>query len=370
MANEPGFFVNDPEQWKKDWPETDFENRIIELDEVDSGGIPKDGIPAINRPRFTSVKRAKKWLKPEEPVMAVIIENEARAYPVQILLYHQIINDKIKGKSVLVSFCPLCNNGLVLDRRVEGKKLTFGSTGLFRNSGMIMFDRQSGSWWQQFTGAGLIGDYAGMQLQTVFPTLMISFEQFRLRYPKGKVLSKDTGFNRDYGKNPFQGYDAIDNPPFLFNGTTDERLPPMERVVNIRLGQSQTLYPYRIFQENRVINDSVGTVPVVVASHSDYASPLDNLEIAGSRKIPAVVAFDRRVKDRVLTFRPAGDLIEDIETGSTWNVFGEAVEGQYKGEQLKRVDRGSHFAFAALAFAPNAKIYEATAGGDQSTKIE
>ncbi len=348
-----------PIDWLNKWPSTDFTTHSVDYSEIDSTDIPKDGIPSISRPRFVSIKKARKWLGKNEPVMVVVVDGVARAYPLQILLYHQIINDTIKGQPLLVTFCPLCNSGIILSRKVGSKTLTFGTTGKLRNSGLIMFDRETESWWQQFTGTGIVGTYTGESLNIDLTSQIVSFSQFAERHSKGKVLSRDTGFRRKYGLNPFQGYDSIENSPLLFTDDTDPRLPAMERVLNIRIDGVLKLYPYPVVKSAKVINDSVGNTPTVIFSGSGYSSPLDQLEIANSSTIPLAIGYNRTVDDVVLSFYEQDGDIFDEQTGSKWSLFGEAISGSLEGTQLSRVDTGANFAFAALAFTPEAEIYVA-----------
>jgi len=151
-------------RWRGEWPRTDFSKRTVALDEIDSGGPPKDGIPAIDRPRFVTPAEARGWLDPREPVIVLELNGETRAYPLQILMFHEIVNDTVGGQPVTVTFCPLCNASIVFDRRVGGAVLDFGTTGKLRKSDLVMYDRQSESWWQQFTGKGIVGRHAGATL--------------------------------------------------------------------------------------------------------------------------------------------------------------------------------------------------------------
>lgn len=346
-----------PAAWAKDWPSTDFSKHTVDLAEIDSTDIPKDGIPSISRPRFVSIKKARRWLGEQEPVLVVTVDNVARAYPLQIMIFHQIVNDTIKGQPLLITFCPLCNSALVFNRRVGSRTLTFGTTGKLRNSGLIMFDRQTNSWWQQFTATAIAGELAGEILTLDYSSRIISFAQFSKQHAKGKVLSRDTGFRRQYGLNPFQGYDSIDNTPIMFGDETDPRLPAMERVLNIRLQNAHKLYPYKTINELGVINDSVGNSPVVVFTGSGYVSPLDKTEITKSASVPLAVAYDRTVNGAVLTFSKSDDQFVDDQTSSVWTLFGEAISGSFQGTQLNRIDTGTNFAFAALAFKPDVDVY-------------
>jgi hypothetical protein len=337
------------------WPKTDFARRTVELREIQSGGPPKDGIPAIDRPRFVSPEAAQAWLKAKEPVIALRLGGERRAYPLQILMFHEIVNDEVAGQPVAVTFCPLCNASFVFDRRVDGRLLDFGTTGRLRKSDLVMYDRQTESWWQQFTGTGIVGRYAGTKLK-VLPSEIVAFEDFAAAYPGGKVLSRDTGHSRPYGRNPYRGYDRIDQSPFLFFDPVDKRLPPMERVLSVAAGGKQRIYPFTVLDKASVINAELAGVPYVVFVKGGTASPLDTDRIADGRAIPAATAFDRRLDGRLLEFRSRGGRTVDAATGSEWNLFGEAVAGPLQGRQLGPVESGVHFAFAWLAFNPASEI--------------
>ncbi|MGH8698229.1 MAG: DUF3179 domain-containing protein [Burkholderiales bacterium] len=340
---------------RAEWPKTDFARRTVDLGEIQSGGPPKDGIPAIDRPRFVSPDAAKAWLQAKEPVIALRLGGERRAYPLQILMFHEIVNDEVAGQSVAVTFCPLCNASIVFDRRVEGRALDFGTTGRLRKSDLVMYDRQTESWWQQFTGTGIVGGYAGTKLK-VLPSEIVAFEDFAAAYPGGKVLSRETGYARPYGRNPYRGYDRIDQSPFLFSDPVDKRLPPMERVLSVTAGGKQRIYPFAVLDKASVINAELVGVPYVIFVKGGTASPLDTDRIAEGRAIPAATAFDRRLDGRVLEFRSRGGKPVDTATGSEWNLFGEAVTGALRGKQLVPVESGVHFAFAWLAFNPASEI--------------
>ena len=340
----------------REWPNTDFDNSIIDLSEVISGGVPKDGIPAIDDPEFVSVASAAIWLDPLEPVIVVDILGEARAYPLQVLIWHEIVNDKLNNRYVLVTFCPLCNASIVFDRNVDGTILDFGTTGRLRHSDLIMYDRQTESWWQQITGQGVVGEFAGTNLQRL-PTQIVSFREFLLAYPDGEVLSRDTGFSRNYGTNPYRGYDDINNQPFLLSDPADPRLPAMERIINVSVGNRHRVYPFTVFEMEPVINDKINGIPIVIFSKDDTASPLDGRKIASSRIIPSATAFRRQVDNQTLTFKRQDGVFYDQETGSKWNIFGQAVDGELAGTQLGDIENGQHFAFAWLVFHPESEIY-------------
>lgn len=342
-------------RWSREWPATDFGHAAIDLGEIRSGGPPKDGIPAVDSPHFAPHGEVD-WLDSREPVIALVVGGEARAYPIQILMYHEIVNDTIAGEPVSVTFCPLCNASIVFRRTVGEEVLDFGTTGKLRKSDLVMYDRQTESWWQQFTGAAIVGAMTGTVLERL-PAQIVAYEEFRNAYPEGLVLSRETGFSRPYGRNPYRGYDRIGDQPFLFDDPVDPRLPAMERVVNVTIDGIHRVYPFAVFADEPVINDDIAGVPIVLLSRAGTLSALDESVIAGSRTIPSVTAWRRQLGDRILSFQTRGGEIRDRETGSAWNLLGQAVAGPLAGEALEPAPGGEHFAFAWLAFNPDSEIY-------------
>lgn len=341
---------------RAEWSRTDFSKSTVNMEEIMSGGPPKDGIPAIDRPRFVAFREADRWLDPREPVIAVDAGGEAKAYPLQILMFHEIANDTIGGVPVAVTFCPLCNASIVFDRRVQGGVLDFGTTGRLRKSDLVMYDRQTESWWQQFTGTGIVGKHAGMRLVQM-PSQVVAYADFKVAHPAGRVLSRDTGHARPYGRNPYRGYDRVGQNPFLFHDPVDPRLPAMERVLGVSIAGKHRVYPFTVLKDRPVINDEFVERPIAVFSKAGTLSALDADTIASSRAIPAAAAFSRDLAGKVLHFELNDGRIRDRETDSQWNIFGRAIDGPLKGRQLAPVEGGVHFAFAWLAFAPESDIY-------------
>lgn len=339
-----------------EWTKTNFDISSVEPQEIMSGGPPKDGIPSIDEPKFVSQGDAMEWLADNEPVIAFEHAGEARAYPLQILIFHEIVNDNVGGKPFTVTFCPLCNASIVFEREFEGQILDFGTTGRLRKSDLVMYDRQTESWWQQFTGTGIVGDHTASKLTQV-PSQIISFETFREVFPKGEVLSKETGFYRQYGQNPYQGYDSIDNTPFLYRGDLDPRLPPMERVLSVPSGDGHHLVPLSALEKEALLSLQLEGTDVVVFAPGTAASALDDSSIADSREVPAVAAFNAELEGKTLEFEVREGRIFDKATGSVWNALGYAVEGELAGKRLQQLDGGVHFAFAWLAFDPDASVY-------------
>lgn len=341
---------------RREWPRTDFSRRTVDLAEVESGGPPKDGIPAIDRPRFETVREADRWLTRQEPVALVVRSDDARAYPLQILIWHEIVNDLVGGQPVTMTFCPLCNTTIAFDRRLAGRVLDFGTTGKLRFSDLVMYDRQTETWWQQATGEAIVGDLTGRRL-TFLPSQIVSWETYRQAYPRGRVLSRNTGYVRAYGSNPYTGYDNVNSTPFLYRGPTDNRLPAMERVVAVSLNGEDVAYPFSVLQKARVVHDVVGRVPIVVFYVEGTRSALDASDIARGRDVGATGTFSPLLEGRRLTFRPADAGFRDRETGTSWNVLGRATAGPLRGRQLKPVISGNHFWFAWSVFKPETRIY-------------
>lgn len=340
-----------------DW-KTDFSRASVPAAEFDRGGPGKDGIPAIEQPKFVPVAAAT-FLEPSDPVLSFELAGHARAYPLQILVWHEIVDDNVRGEPVLVSYCPLCNSAVVFSRTVAGKVYDFGVSGLLRNSDLVMFDRETESWWQQITGEALVGTLAGARLR-MLPSEIISFADFRAAYPSGDVLSRDTGFDRPYGRNPYVSYDDPNSTggPFLYHGPVDHRLSVVERVVAVDLGGDAVAYPFSRLIGHPVVNDTVGGTPVVVFYRKGTLSPLDRASIKDSKDVGEGVVFERVVDGRTLTFEPAGGAFRDAETGSTWSITGRATAGPLAGASLIPVVHGNHFWFAWAAFRPTTRVWQ------------
>jgi Protein of unknown function (DUF3179) len=290
---------------------TDFERRAVPLSEFERGGPGKDGIPAIDRPRFVVAERVD-FLEPKEPVIVVELNGETRAYPIQILIWHEIVNDSVGGVPVAVTFCPLCNTAIVFDRRVDGKTLDFGTTGNLRDSDLVMYDRQTESWWQQFGGRALVGELTGERLDQV-PARIVSWREFERDHPAGKVLSRDTGHSRPYGQNPYPGYDDVDSGPlFPPKGSADDRLWPKERVVFVERGDEAVAIPFSTLQRQKRVLVEVAGRSLVVRWRAGVASSLDSGTVAAGRNVGAaevrengrLVAFNEPFWFAVAAFRP------------------------------------------------------------------
>ena len=337
--------------------ETDFSRHSVPYSEIISGGPPPDGIPPIDDPKFVSPEDADRWLTGQEPVIALEIDGDVRAYPLQIMIWHEIVNDVVGDVPVTVTFCPLCNSAIVFDRRLDGVTYDFGTSGNLRSSDLVMWDRQTESWWQQLTGEAIVGELTGKVL-TFLPAPIVSWKDFKAVNTDGKVLSRSTGFSRSYGRNPYIGYDKVDNPPFLLLDEPDGRLPPKERVVAVTIGDVDVAFPFSILERERVVNYSVNGRDLTVFFKPGTVSALDRSSIKESRDVGATGVFDPIVDRQKLSFRTDGEDIVDNETGSVWNILGEAVEGPLTGKTLAPIVHANHFWFAWGAFKSDTKIYQ------------
>jgi len=348
LARFVGADVVDPDSGLK----TNFCQHSVDYKDVLSGGPPPDGIPPLDNPTFDSIATGDEWLAEVQPVIALAVDEEAKAYPLAILTRHEIANDEIAGVPVAVTFCPLCNAAVVFKREVNGQVLRFGVSGNLRNSDLIMWDNKTLSWWQQFTGEAIVGDLAGTQLEMI-PAPLVAWKDFKAAYPNGTVLSNR---ERPYGQNPYVGYDSSPQP-FLFSGTPDPRLPATERVLGIFSGQSAATYPLSVIATKGVIEDTFEDQKIVIFYEPGQVSALDKGIIADSKEVGSAAMFKPEVEGQVLTFTYQEGVITDNETGSEWDVFGQAINGELAGKQLQPVLSHVHFWFAWAAFRPDTTIY-------------
>ncbi|MBW6478341.1 MAG: DUF3179 domain-containing protein [Bacteroidales bacterium] len=324
--------------------------------------LKPDEIPPIDSPKFLERTKAVKFYFEHEPVIAIEKNGSAKAYPLSVLMYHEIVNDNLGELPILVTYCPLCNAGIVFDRRLtfEGKTylLDFGVSGMLRKSDLVMWDRQTESWWQQLMGEALVGKLAGAELSFI-NSQIISVSEFFEAWPEGLMLSTETGHTREYGTNPYTGYDDKGiSQPRLFEGKVDTRLPAMERVIDININGKYKIYPLSIVSDKQVINDSFQGEPIVIFYTEKTVSVLDENNIASSKNVGSSTAFDPRVDNKTLIFRKVNNEFKDTDTESTWTITGKCTEGYFKDRKLRTLRHGNHFAFAWFAFYPDSEIYE------------
>ncbi|MCC5954437.1 MAG: DUF3179 domain-containing protein [Acidimicrobiia bacterium] len=327
---------------------------LVDPADIRAGGPPPDGIPPIDEPVFIPADSVD-FLEDNEPVLAIEINGDARAYPVQILIWHEIVNDTIGGEPVAVTYCPLCNSAVAVDRRIDDRVVTFGTSGSLYQSALVMYDRQTESLWSHFTGQAIAGVLTGNELDTL-PLATVGWAEWRDAHPGGLVLSRDTGHDRDYGRNPYPGYDDVDNPPFLFDGEVDGRLVAKERVVGVGIGDQPIAIRHDTLLEEGVIDFELGGRPHVAWVLPGTASALEATSVSGGRDVGATGVFDATVEGQTLTFRSVDGGFEDAQTGSRWDVLGHARSGPLEGVRLRAVEHLDTFWFAWAAFSPDTEL--------------
>ena len=324
---------------------------LVDLDEI-RGVVPPDAIPALEDPAFEPAPEVG-WLAPVEPVLALEVNGDARAYPLRIMTWHELVNGTVGGVPVTVSYCPLCNSAVAYDRRVGERILDFGTSGALFKSALVMYDRQTESLWSHYTGQAIIGHLTGIQLDLI-PVQTVSFERFLASHPGGQVLSLDTGHFRRYGQNPYEFYDS-NNRPFLFSGPFDDRLEPITRVLALRDGGEGAVIPYDVLEERRVVPFSFAGRELVALFEPGTASALDRAVIEEGRDVGATGVFVGSVGGRPLELSvDAGGGFVDSASGAVYDILGRPSSGA--GAALEPVEHLDTFWFAAAAFYPDAEI--------------
>lgn len=280
-------------QWKNEWSQTDFTRSNINFSEIISGGPAKDGIPAIDKTKFRLAKDIQD-IDENEPVIAVEVNGVHKAYPLRVLIWHEIANDMIDDTPVAVTYCPLCNAAVVFDRRVDGRLLDFGVSGKLRHSDMIMYDRQTESWWQQFTGQGIVGAMTDAQLKFL-PSQTIPFGRFRENYPEGMVMIPNNGLLRDYGRNPYVNYDSGKGQPFLFRGDYNGPVPALAYVVAV----GKNAWPLEDLRQQ----GSIEHLQLKLVWNTGMNAALDSARINKGRDIGFVEVYHKH---------PDGDFIKAV----------------------------------------------------------
>jgi hypothetical protein len=353
---EPGAVREEVPSALKDPRNSAFPDPLIDLNHLVSGGPPPDGIPPIDNPKFQPARDVD-WLEGAEPVLSLTVEGETRAYPLQVMTWHEIVNGTVGAVPVTVTYCPLCNSGVAFHRRVGDRLLDFGTSGMLYADNLVMYDRQTESLWPQLTGQASVGVLTGTQL-TAIPIGVVGWDQFRTAHPDAPVLTRDTGYHRDYGRNPYVGYDdpggrLLVEPP----DGRDPRLPVKERVIGIRLADEAVAIPRQAVADAEVLSVNLAGREILLWHRPGQRSALDDDIIDAGRDIGTVSAFDPRIDGRTLSFTPHGTGFLDAQTGSMWNVLGEATAGPLKGRRLRPVTHLDTFWFAWVAFQPQTRLH-------------
>jgi hypothetical protein len=312
-------------------------NAIVPLNQIVSGGVSRDGIPSIDRPKFVSAQEA--GLQNGDLVLGLEINGDVRAYPLDILVWHEIVNDIVGGEPVAVTYCPLCFTNQVFERTIEGEVVEFGTSGKLYNSNLVMYDRSTESYWSQAMSQAIVGERAGHVLERV-PFDVAFWEDWKAIHPDTKVLSQDTGFGRPYGADPYGGYYTSDSIFFPISNK-DDRLGVKEIIVGLEHDGVYRAYPLSEIEEEHVINDDLAGKHILLASHYPFMAR----------------AFDRTVDGQVLEFEYRDDIMTDRQTGSVWDFDGIAVEGELAGKRLERLPFDQGFWFEWAAFHPETELY-------------
>ena len=333
---------------------TNLDKYIVDP-EVVGPGLPRDSIPPIYEPKFESMSEADAWLDDEDLAGVMTIGGRTKVYPYPILFWHEVVNDRIGNAPVLVTYCPLCDTVIAFDRRVEREELVFGMSGKLRYENLIMWDHQTESWWQQITGEALVGDLAGEKLEFL-PLRTLPWGEARRSIDDALVLSRES--TQDEG---LSGFYAVKPCPTEYpdegllwtGGPTSETLGSHARVVGLSLPKA-VAYPVLELARLRVVNDVVGTQPVVlIYSVEPCVGTVPGL---GAMIVDAAAVYIPAADGRMLSFYFEGDHILDRETGSTWSQAGLAVNGPLKGRQLEALPHTIAFWAPWVAFHPETEL--------------
>lgn len=337
-----------------------FPDPLVDPAEIISGGPPPDGIPPIDNPQFVTVEEADEWLGTNEPVVYLELNGEVHAYPVQILIWHEIVNDTVGGVPVAVTYCPLCNSAVSYRREVRSEVTTFGTSGRLYASALVMYDRATESLWTHFDGRAVVGVLAGETLETVSSPLL-GWSDFKEAFPEGLVLDRTaTGYSRPYGENPYAGYDNPDSEPFLFRGDADDRAAAKQRVVGVAVDSAARAWSLEALAEGTATatNDQVGESPIVIFWKAGQASALESELVVSGRDVGSVGVYSPVVEGERLTFNFDGDAFVDDQTGSEWDITGTAVSGELAGNSLEKIPHLDTFWFAWSTYRPGTDLVE------------
>jgi hypothetical protein len=342
--------------WREDHWTTNFQITKVPLAEIHRVGPTRDAIHPIDKPRFWNTQAAGKFIGDREPVIAFAANGDVRAYPLQILLWHEIVNDVVGGDPVTITYCPRTNTWRVFDRRVISAAVRFGVSGNLRHSGLLMWDTLTQTWWQQLNGEGMVGDLTGVRLRAR-PSLLVSYADFQRAFPQGRVLSTEWPVvHGPYGTTPYSGYDSREGPPAYFSGRLDTRLPATRRVLAMTVEGDALAIDLKGLAQQRVTNISFGDRSVVAFWFPGTVSVLDQADITKSKDVGTAVAYERQVGERMLTFKATTEGFQDLETGSTWNLWGHGVEGPLRGVRLSPIVHSTSLWFSWAATYPETRL--------------
>ena len=328
------------QQIPKDRGEIRGSEHVVPLDKIVSGGPPQDGIPSIDNPKFVSLAEADQFLQDADQVVGLDVGGDIRVYPLQILVWHEIVNDIVGGTPVAVTYCPLCFTNQIFNRTVDGRSVEFGTSGKLYNSNLVMYDRTSNSLWSQALGQAIVGKHAGYKLDKL-PFDVAFWKEWKQLYPESKVLSRDTGSARPYGADPYGDYYTNDDLFFPVSNK-DNRLGLKEIIVGLENSGQYKAYKLKHIEDSKVINDMIGNKSIALFSLHPFM----------------VRVFDSTLEGLELDFQyDNSNKIIDIQTGSEWNFDGIATTGAMKGKHLTRLPFDEGFWFEWIAFHPESELY-------------
>jgi hypothetical protein len=337
--------------------EETFPVSLVERTRIVSGGPPPDGIPAIDDPAFERAAEVE-WLSDDEAVLSLEVDGVARAYPARVMTWHEIVNDVLAGVPVAVTYCPLCNSAVAFERRLEGRTFDFGTSGALYLSALVMYDRQTETLWTHFDGRAVVGTLAGAELERL-PVATVSWREFREANPDAEVLSRDTGHDRPYGRNRYVAYDQSDAPlTGFFTGDIDVREQAMQRVVGIYGDERDLAISTDRLREAGTVDTELDGRPITIWYEPGLASPLQKEAIDGGDDIGATGVFLTDSLADPGTFEQTAEGFVDDASGSTWNIFGRAVDGPLAGHQLQRVEHLDTFWFAWSSYRPDTDLLD------------
>ena len=341
-----------PDSWR-----TDFSRVTADLSDANVVAGGRGPIPVVTEPRYETTEQADAWISDNEPVLAAFAGDEARAYPIRLLLQHEAVNDWLGGSPLLVTYCPRCNSAAVFERNAGMHTLEFGAASALRSENRVLFDETTESWWQQATGRAIAGEFAGLQLRPAEGAL-ISWSDFKRAYAGGTVLSRSSGFDLDYEFNPYFNVDFTQPSPSA--GEVDQRLPSRARVLGLVNDDDALAVPFSELFFSGVVNVQIDGAPVAVFWQRGTSSPLSSADVAQGRDVGAAVAFDARSGNRTLTFRSGRGVFTDEQTSSTWSITGEALSGPLAGSRLSVFPHVNSFWSCWSAFRPATAVYAAS----------
>lgn len=235
---------------------------IVDPQKIIGGGPPKDGIPSIDNPKFVSLEEADQWIEDNEVVLAIIYKGVTRVYPLQIMVWHEIVNDIIAGDPMLITYCPLCGSGIAYERQINGEEVEFGTSGKLYNSNLVMYDRKTDSYWSQIDGLAIVGELTGTKLTPVSIDTVV-WRDWKTGHPDSEVLSQETGFSRSYGRDPYGSY--YEDSFLLFPvENEDDRIHPKTVIFGIQVNGIYKAYKEDDLKELKVIEDTIGGIRIKV----------------------------------------------------------------------------------------------------------